>query len=148
MKKIIFLIAFFGFQSCGQSEKEELENKNKQLLEINRELEQQLYEEQNTKFVFTVIINKQAYSVTPNYSKDGTSIEGTIYGDIRTEIYFTEIQEITGYTKSMNYKMQDDLEYNLRNESGGILQSIDKRETYAFDTYEEASKFKFNLINN
>jgi hypothetical protein len=47
----------------------------------------------------------------------------------------------------MKYKLQDDLETKCRTRYGVTLHSIQKRETYIFDSYEEASKFKYKTLN-
>jgi len=140
MKKVLLLLLLFGLQSCNTAEIESLQKQNDALIEENRELASQLYRRSQTKYVYSVV-----------YYRSGiisVSSHGSRIINAENHIYFSQIEEIIGYDNSVKYRLQDDLENQLRTFNSSSLESIQNRETFAFNTYEEASQHRYNLVNN
>lgn len=136
MKKIILLsLSLTILISCKNDRIEKLEQEN-------IDLQRQLMEKNK-------VINQ--YAVTIIHLKMGNTLEGTDSGmelrNIKNKIFCSEIKEIQNFDQSIKFWLQDQLEKELRRLHSGFIQSIQKRETFIFDTYAEASEFRFKTIN-
>ena len=137
MKKyILILLSLISLQSC-KNENNEIEK----LKEENEALKKQIIEKpvNNPKFVWTVITYKIG------------TIEGDANGqrltNINTQSSWTEIEEIPNFDYTTKLRMEDEFESKLRQRHSMFLHSIVKRETYDFNTYAEASEFKYKTVN-
>lgn len=144
MKKITlsFLILGLFTLSCNNAqEKQEIEQLRLELEELRNQKLEEESKKAVPKYVWSVIQCKTGtYSYNPS---DGTSG----YKNLKNTIYWSEITEVMDFNENSEYKSQDDLENKLRQRYGRALHSIQERETFAFDTYKEASEFRYNRVN-
>ena len=133
MKKIyLVIISLILLQSCKN---ENLEIKK--LREENEVLRKKVKQEPvaKPKFVWTVITYKIG---TISMGGEG----GRRMTDIRTMTAWTEIDEVSSFDYTAKLRREDEFEGRIRKENSEFLHSIVARETYIFDTYQEASEFK------
>lgn len=133
MKKIyLVIISLILLQSCKN---ENLEIKK--LREENEVLRNKVKQEPvaKPKFVWTVITYKiGAISMGAQGGQRMT--------DIRTLSDWTDIEEVPNFDYTAKLKREDEFEDRIREQHSAFLHSIVARETYIFDTYQEASEFK------
>lgn len=124
--------------SCNDSK---TKNENERLkLEIEK-LKQEKEKKESPKFVWTVLFCKTAtYSYDPSNGKEE-------YSNIKDKIYWSDITEFSDFNENLKYKLQDELENKIRASLRQALYSVQERKTYVFDSYKEASEFKFKTIN-
>lgn len=137
MKKyILILISLISLQSC-KNENNEIEK----LKEENEALKKQIIEKpvNNPKFVWTVITYKIGSIVG--------DANGQRLTNIKTQSSWTEIEEIPNFDYTTKLRIEDEFESELRQRHSMFLHSIVKRETYDFNTYAEASEFKYKTVN-
>mgnify|MGYP004701231175 CR=1 FL=1 len=141
MKRTLFLlIILFTIFSCQDNTKikqddiSQIQRENEML---KKQLEEVKTQESSEKFVWTFI----SYTYGTYYS------ETDRLGNLKKSIIFSDIREINNYDSSMKYRLQDELENSLRNKYKGLLHSVQERKSYVFETYEEASEFKFQTLN-
>ena len=135
MKKTITLfLLFITLFSCKDENVERLKQENEQL-------QKQLNEKQK---------NTIKYTLTVIYYKMG-DVEGDYNGqrltNIRNKAIYSDIIEVENFDRTIELKLQDQLEKELRRLHQMFIHSLQKRETFVFDTYEEASEFKFKITN-
>lgn len=135
MKKTITLfLLFITLFSCKDENVERLKQENEQL-------QKQLNEKQK---------NTIKYTLTAIYYKMG-DVEGDHNGqrltNIRNKVIYSDIIEVENFDRTIELKLQDQLEKELRRLHQMFIHSLQKRETFVFDTYEEASEFKFKITN-
>ena len=133
MKKIyLVIISLILLQSCKN---ENLEIKK--LREENEVLRKKVRQEPvaKPKFVWTVITYKIG---TISMGGEG----GRRMTDIRTMTAWTDIDEVSSFDYTAKLRREDEFEDRIRKENSDFLHSIVARETYIFDTYQEASEFK------
>lgn len=135
MKKTITLfLLFITLFSCKDENVERLKQENEQL-------QKQLNEKQR---------NAKKYTLTAIYYKMG-DVEGDYNGqrltNIRNKAIYSDIIEVENFDRTIELKLQDQLEKELRRLHQMFIHSLQKRETFVFDTYEEASEFKFKITN-
>lgn len=133
MKKIyLVIISLILLQSCKN---ENLEIKK--LREENEVLREKVKQEPvaKPKFVWTVITYKIG---TISMGGEG----GRRMTDIRTMTAWTDIDEVSSFDYTAKLRREDEFEDRIRKENSDFLHSIVARETYSFDTYQEASEFK------
>lgn len=135
MKKTITLfLLFITLFSCKDENVERLKQENEQL-------QKQLNEKQK---------NTIKYTLTAIYYKMG-DVEGDYNGqrltNIRNKAIYSDIIEVENFDRTIELKLQDQLEKELRRLHQMFIHSLQKRETFVFDTYEEASEFKFKITN-
>ncbi|MEZ7498343.1 hypothetical protein QO200_06290 [Flavobacterium sp. Arc3] len=139
MKKIIFLlISLISLQSCKNNsiEIEKLKEENKVLKEqiINKPIN-------IPKYVWTVI----TYKIGARHFDDNG---GSRLKNIETKSSWTDIIEVQNFDYTTKLKMEDEFENRIRQTNSILLHSIVKRETYDFNSYAEASEFKYKTTNN
>jgi len=136
MKRTFFLlILLIAICSCQDNKKlNQIQSENEML---KRQLEEIKTQESSEKFVWIVI----------NYTYGTYYSETDRLGNLKKSIIFSDIREINNYDDSMKYRLEDELEKDLRNRYKGLLHSIQERKTYVFETYKEASEFKFQTLN-
>jgi hypothetical protein len=136
MKRTFFLlILLITICSCQDNKKlNQIQSENEML---KKQLEGTKKQESSEKFVWIVI----------NYTYGTYYSETDRLGDLKKSIIFSDIIEINNYDDSMKYRLEDELEKDLRNRYKGLLHSIQERKTYVFGTYKEASQFKFQTLN-
>lgn len=133
MKKYVFIVlGLISLQAC-KNQNEELERLKSENEFLKSRIEQTPIN--TTKFVWTVI----------NYKVGSWSPERGFY-NLQNKLYWSDIEEVNGFNESLKFKMQDELEKRCRN-NNALLESIQKRETFVFDSYKEASEFKFKITN-
>lgn len=134
MKKIILLIsiALIALTSCKNKELEELKIENERLKNENTQQFQ-------TVFAWTILICKQgSYVWRDNY-------EGL--ENVKENTYWSDIDVIYNFNEDIKYQLQDKLESQVRNKLGLNLHSIQKKETFIFNSYAEASQFRNSIVN-
>jgi hypothetical protein len=132
MKKIcLVIISLILLQSCKN---ESLEIKK--LREENEVLRNKVNQEPvaNPKFVWTVITYK--------IGTISIGAHGRRMTDIRKMSSWTDIEEVSNFDYTAKLKREDEFEDRIRKQNSDFLHSIVARETYIFDTYQEASEFK------
>ncbi|WP_310595487.1 hypothetical protein [Flavobacterium sp.] len=132
MKKIcLVIISLILLQSCKN---ESLEIKK--LREENEVLRNKVNQEPvaKPKFVWTVITYKIGTISIGAYGRRMT--------DIRKMSSWTDIEEVSNFDYTAKLKREDEFEDRIRKQNSDFLHSIVARETYIFDTYQEASEFK------
>lgn len=133
MKRCILMLLFLIFLQACKNQNEELDK-----LKIENELLKNKIDQtpiNSTKFVWTVI----------NYKVGDWSPERGFY-NLKSRLYWSDVEEVNNFNENIKYKMQDELEKECRNRIS-LLESIQKRETFVFDSYKEASEFKFKTVN-
>ncbi len=133
MKKYILMLLSLVFLQACKNQNEELDKLRNENQLLKNKIEQTPIN--STKFVWTII----------NYKVGDWSPERGFY-NLKSRLYWSEIEEVNGFNDNIKYKMQDELEKECRNHNP-LLESIQKRETFAFDSYKEASEFKFKTVN-
>lgn len=146
MRKFLLLIIILTtIISCNQNTKYNKENFIK-LEDENRKLKEELknlkVKSETSKFLWTVI-----YCKTGTNSFDPATGKESWIGKLEDKIYSSDIIELNNVTESTKYKLQDELENKVRNQLRSALHSVQNRKTFVFDSYEEASKFKFKALN-
>ncbi len=132
MKKIcLVIISLILLQSCKN---ESLEIKK--LREENEVLRNKVNQEPvaKPKFVWTVITYK--------IGTISIGAHGRRMTDIRKLSSWTDIEEVSNFDYTAKLKREDEFEDRIRQQHSDFLHSIVARETYIFDTYQEASEFK------
>lgn len=132
MKKIyLVIISLILLQSC-KNENFEI----KRLREENEVLRNKLRQEPITKskFVWTVITYK--------IGTISISAHGRRMTNIRKLSSWTDIEEVSNFDYTAKLKREDEFEDIIRKQNSDFLHSIVARETYIFNTYQEASEFK------
>lgn len=132
MKKIyLVIISLILLQSC-KNENFEI----KRLREENEVLRNKLRQEPVTKskFVWTVITYK--------IGTISISAHGRRMTNIRKLSSWTDIEEVSNFDYTAKLKREDEFEDIIRKQNSDFLHSIVARETYIFNTYQEASEFK------
>lgn len=132
MKKIyLVIISLILLQSC-KNENFEI----KRLREENEVLRNKLRQEPITKskFVWTVITYK--------IGTISISAHGRRMTNIRKLSSWTDIEEVPNFDYTAKLKREDEFEDIIRKQNSDFLHSIVARETYIFNTYQEASEFK------
>ena len=132
MKKIcLVIITLILLQSC-KNENFEI----KRLREENEVLRNKLRQEPVTKskFVWTVITYK--------IGTISISAHGRRMTNIRKLSSWTDIEEVSNFDYTAKLKREDEFEDRIRKQNSDFLHSIVARETYIFNTYQEASEFK------
>jgi hypothetical protein len=132
MKKIcLVIITLILLQSC-KNENFEI----KRLREENEILRNKLRQEPVTKskFVWTVITYK--------IGTISISAHGRRMTNIRKLSSWTGIEEVSNFDYTAKLKREDEFEDRIRKQNSDFLHSIVARETYIFNTYQEASEFK------
>lgn len=132
MKKLyLVIISLILLQSCKD---ENLEIKK--LREENEVLRSKVNQEPVTKpkFVWTLITYK--------IGTISIGAHGRRMTDIRTMTAWTEIDELSSFDYTAKLRREDEFEDRIRKQNSEFLHSIVSRETYIFDTYQEASEFK------
>lgn len=133
MKKYIFiLMSIISLQAC-KNQNEELEKLRNENEHLKKTIEQTPIN--TTKFVWTVI----------NFKVGDWSPERGFY-NLKNRLYWSDIEEVNNFDENLKYKLQDELEKKCRTRNA-LLESIQKRETFIFDSYKEASEFKFKTVN-
>lgn len=165
MKKIILiLIASLIFISCYKEKYEESQKTVDSLITVNKNL---LIEKQNqetdiqklseqvrifekrelnrnrTKYVWTAIYHKRG--TYTSYSSTGKT--GFLANDLSNHIYYSDVKTISEFSDAKKFKLQDQLESEMRGYFGNSIHSIQSRKTYVFDTYQEASSHRYITIN-
>jgi hypothetical protein len=135
LSSILLLLSVFA---CNDSKTKE-ENK-KLKTEIER-LKQEKEKKDSPKFVWTVL-----YCKTATYSRNPLSGKES-YSNIKDRIYWSEITEFSNFNENLKYRLQDELENQIRSNLQEALYSVQDRKTYVFDSYKEASEFKFKKVN-
>lgn len=133
MKRCILMLLFLIFLQACKNQNEELDK-----LKIENELLKNKIDQtpiNSTKFVWTVI----------NYKVGDWSPDRGFY-NLKSRLYWSDVEEVNNFNENIKYKMQDELEKECRNRIS-LLESIQKRETFVFDSYKEASEFKFKTVN-
>lgn len=87
------------------------------------------------KFVWTMI-----------YYKVGDWSPERGFYNLKSRVYWSDVEEVNNFNDNVKYKIQDELEKECRSQNP-LLESIQKRETFVFDSYKEASEFKFKTVN-
>src|SRR5690606_3644376 len=96
-----------------------------------------------TAYVWTVIECKVGTYVEYGYgSNRRKGLE-----DIKSILFWSEIEEIRNFNEDVKYRLQDELENKCRQRYSLGLHSIQGKETFVFDNYAEASKFKDKVLN-
>lgn len=137
MKKVILLIGLvlITLSSCKNKELEELRLENQQL-------RNEKYRESQTVYVWTTIQCKVgSYTVDNGYGKEG------FFNGTTNTLYWSDIEQINNFNEDIKYQLQDELEKKCRNRYGMALHSIQKKETFTFNSYAEASQFKDSVTN-
>jgi len=139
MKKImlVFLI-IISFTACKNDTKE-IDDLKEENTRLQNELVMQ--SANKAKYVWTVI-----YCKTGTFSVGSDDPKGH-FTTLDKTLFWSDIEEVSNFTDDLKYKLQDDLENKCRRRYNNTLHSIQNRETYVFDTYEEASKFKYETLN-
>jgi hypothetical protein len=133
MKRNILMLLFLIFLQSCKNQNEEL-NKLKSENEILKSKIDQT-PINSTKFVWTVI-----------YYKVGDWSPERGFYNYKNQLYWSEVVEVNNFNENIKYKLQDELEKECRNRIA-LLESIQKRETFVFDSYKQASEFKFKTVN-
>lgn len=133
MKKyILIILPLLLLQAC-KNQNEELDRlKNENELLKNKIAETPI---NSTKFVWTMI-----------YYKVGNWSPERGFYNLKSRVYWSDVEEVNNFNDNVKYKMQDELEKECRSQNP-LLESIQKRETFVFDSYKEASGFKFKTVN-
>lgn len=140
---ILIFCSFFISCSNGKSKKEilldSLRIENELLKESLLELEIQ---RNQIKYVWTLIEHKRG-----KYFFGSSEGNGGFEGPLTNYIFYSDIIEVSGFNEEKEYRLQDELEKELRSQFGLSLHSIQKRETFVFDTYKQASEHRYNFLN-
>lgn len=133
MKRCILMLLFLLFLQACKNQNEELDKLKSENELLKNKIAQTPIN--STKFVWTVI----------NYKVGDWSPERGFY-NLKSRLYWSDVEEVNNFNENIKYKMQDELEKECRNRIS-LLESIQKRETFVFDSYKEASEFKFKTVN-
>ncbi|KAA5531876.1 hypothetical protein [Paenimyroides baculatum] len=135
-KKILMIgLVLISLNSCKDRELEDLKLENESL-------KNELFTRNQAVYTWTVIECKiGAYTIDNGYGKKGF-FKGT--DDV---LYWSEIEMFNNFNEDIKYQLQDQLEKKCRNRYGMELHSIQKKETFAFNSYAEASQFKDSVTN-
>lgn len=137
MNKTILLmgILLISLTSCRNKELEELRTENERL-------RNEMFQQFQTVYTWTIIECKVGtYTLDNGYGKKGF-FKGT-----DNTLYWSDIEEMNVFNEDVKYHLQDKLEKKCRERYGMALHSIQKRETFTFNSYAEASQFKDNVLN-
>lgn len=137
MKKVILLtgVTLITLSSCKNKELEELRLENEQL-------RNEKFQQSQTVYVWTVIECKVGnYTLDNGYGKEG------FFNGTNNTLFWSDIEEVNVFNEDIKYKFQDELENKCRQRYGRALHSIQKKETFTFNSYTEASQFKDSVIN-
>lgn len=152
-KHLILLFSLIILSSCNQGKFEESQSKVDSLLLENYNLKnkishlESILEKRNQpKYVWTVVHHKRGYFVS-SYDVDTGKNSSGFKGTPQNYIYYSEIETIKDFDESKKFKLQDELERELRNQFGTSVHSIQKRETFVFESYEKASQHRYKYIN-
>lgn len=129
---ILIILSLLLLQAC-KNQNEELNRLRNENELLKNKIDQTPIN--STKFVWTII----------NYKVGDWSPERGFY-NLKNRVYWSDVEEVSNFNENMKYKMQDELEKECRSHNP-LLESIQKRETFVFDSYKEASEFKFKTVN-
>lgn len=129
---ILIILSLLLLQAC-KNQNEELDRLRNENELLKNKIDQTPIN--STKFVWTII----------NYKVGDWSPERGFY-NLKKHVYWSDVEEISNFNENIKYKMQDELEKECRSHNP-LLESIQKRETFVFDSYKEASEFKFKTVN-
>ncbi len=110
---------------------------------INR-LNNKISARNKTKYIWTLITYERPKRNSPD--------------EYERMLYYTGVDKIEEYSDSKKYKIQDDLEFKLKEDEDRRITWADiahitpkikilKRETFIFDKYDEASLHRYNYLN-
>ena len=116
----------------------ELRQENKDLLGQVEKYKLKLQTKTNTKYVWTVILYKESILFS---DLGGSPMK---YKDM---VYYSSVTKVKNMSNSIKYKLQDELESSLRIKSFNHDIIIKNRETFVFDSYDDASEHRYNYIN-
>lgn len=137
MNRIILLIgmALIFLTSCRNKEIEDLRMENERL-------RNEMFQQFQTVYAWTIIECKVgSYTLDNGYGKKG------FFNGTDDVLYWSEIEMVNNFNEDIKYKFQDELENKCRKRYGMALHSIQKKETFTFNSYAEASQFKNKVLN-
>lgn len=144
MKELSYILLSCIIFSCNSGESQNKEDKFDGLFienERNKGRLQEMEKQLNmTKYVWTVIEHKRGEYTT--YSTNGRT---GFTGPLSNYIFYSDVIKVDEYNQDKDYMLQDNLEKELRNQFGPSVHSIKNRKTFVFDSYKDASMYRFSF---